>query len=64
MTELKKEKLYARLEAMQSFLDDSRVVKELHDGCSIMRDVTPSEHAISELADIIKDIIADIEVAE
>ena len=64
MTELKKEKLYARLEAMQSFLDDSRVVRELHEGCFLMRDVTPAEHAISELADIVKDIIADIEATE
>ena len=64
MTELKKEKLYARLEVLKNFLDDSRVVKVFADGCFLERDVTPAEHAISELADIIKDIIADIEVAE
>ena len=64
MTELKKEKLYARLEAMKNFLDDSRVVKALSMGCCLTRDETPAEHAISELADIIKDVIADIEVTE
>ena len=55
-----KDKLYARLEAIQIYLDDSRKI------CfeNVKREQTPAEKCVYELTEIIERVIADMEVTE